>query len=175
MRTVRSNAANWGINPNDVGIMGSSAGGHLASTLATHSPIDARPDFQILFYPVISMDEKLTHVGSVHNFLGDRRNDPEWVEAYSNERQVRRGKTPPALILLTGDDTLVVPETNGMVYYKALKEAKVKADMIVYDKGGHGFGSQTNFKYHDQLLKDMSSWLKNLKAKNKRAKRRERK
>lgn len=173
MRTVRRNAANWGINPNDVGIMGSSAGGHLASTLATHTPIDARPDFQILFYPVITMDETLTHAGSVHNFLGDERNNPELVKAYSNQLQVKHGQTPPCLLLLTADDTLVPPETNGMEYFKALKAAKVKADMMVYDKGGHGFGSQTGFKYHEQLLKDMSAWLKKLKAKSKKTRRNE--
>lgn len=95
---VRDSAAVWGINPYDVGIMGSSAGGHLASTLATHAPLRSRPDFQILFYPVISMDADRTHAGSVTNFLGEKRHDRRYVEMYSNELQVRRNATPPALI-----------------------------------------------------------------------------
>ena len=110
---VRDSAAVWNINPYDVGIMGSSAGGHLASTLATHAPFRSRPDFQILFYPVISMDENKTHAGSVRNFLGEKRHNRRYVEMYSNELQVRRHVTPPALILLSTDDTLVPPVTNG--------------------------------------------------------------
>jgi len=164
MLTVRDSAAVWGVNPYDVGIMGSSAGGHLASTVATHARFEARPDFQILFYPVISMDERKTHVGSVHNFLGNDRHDPAIVRMYSNELQVRRHATPPALLLLTTDDTLVPPVTNGVAYFAALRNAHIPAALYSYPEGEHGFGSQTSFKYHKQLLDDISSWLDNLKA-----------
>ena len=104
IRTVRDSAEAWRVNPYDVGIMGFSAGGHLASTTATHAPIEARPDFQILFYPVISMDERVTHKGSVVNFLGDGRRDDRLVKEFSNDRRVRRHQTPPAFIVMAGDD-----------------------------------------------------------------------
>lgn len=161
---VRDSAAVWNINPYDVGIMGSSAGGHLASTLATHAPFRSRPDFQILFYPVISMDENKTHAGSVRNFLGEKRHNRRYVEMYSNELQVRRHVTPPALILLSTDDTLVPPVTNGVAYYAALRNAGIPAAMYAYAEGEHGFGSQTGFIYHKQLLQDIASWLDKLKT-----------
>lgn len=167
--TVRDSAEVWNINPYDVGIMGSSAGGHLASTLATHAPTKARPDFQILFYPVITMDESRTHAGSVRSFLGEKRHDRKYVELYSNELQVRRHVTPPALILLATDDTLVPPVPNGMAYFAALRNADIPAAMYAYAEGEHGFGSQTNFVYHKQLLEDMTSWLDHLKAPRKDA------
>lgn len=169
IRLVRRNAANWNINPDDVGIMGSSAGGHLASTVATHAAKDARPDFQILFYPVITMDENRTHAGSVRSFLGEKRHDRKYVELYSNELQVRRHVTPPALILLATDDTLVPPVPNGVAYFAALRNADIPAAMYAYAEGEHGFGSQTNFVYHKQLLEDMTSWLDHLKAPRKDA------
>lgn len=167
--TVRDSAEVWNINPYDVGIMGSSAGGHLASTLATHAPMKARPDFQILFYPVITMDENRTHAGSVRSFLGEKRHDRKYVELYSNELQVRRHVTPPALILLATDDTLVPPVPNGVAYFAALRNADIPAAMYAYAEGEHGFGSQTNFVYHKQLLEDMTSWLDHLKAPRKDA------
>lgn len=167
--TVRDSAEVWNINPYDVGIMGSSAGGHLASTLATHAPTKARPDFQILFYPVITMDENRTHAGSVRSFLGEKRHDRKYVELYSNELQVRRHVTPPALILLATDDTLVPPVPNGVAYFAALRNADIPAAMYAYAEGEHGFGSQTNFVYHKQLLEDMTSWLDHLKAPRKDA------
>lgn len=167
--TVRDSAEVWNINPYDVGIMGSSAGGHLASTLATHAPMKARPDFQILFYPVITMDENRTHAGSVRSFLGEKRHDRKYVELYSNELQVRRHVTPPALILLATDDTLVPPVPNGVAYFAALRNADIPAAMYAYAEGEHGFGSQTNFVYHKQLLEDITSWLDHLKAPRKDA------
>ena len=164
MKLLRSHAEEWHIDTAQIGIMGSSAGGHLASTLATHAPLRSRPDFQILFYPVISMDADRTHAGSVTNFLGDKRHDRRYVEMYSNELQVRRNATPPALILLSTDDTLVPPVTNGVAYYSALRDAGIPAAMYAYAEGEHGFGSQTSFIYHEQLLQDIASWLDNLKT-----------
>ncbi len=162
IRTVRDSAAAWGVNPYDVGIMGFSAGGHLASTTATHAPIEARPDFQILFYPVISMDERLTHKGSVVNFLGESRSDEKTVNEFSNDKQVRSHVTPPALIIMTGDDSAVPPLTNGLPYYTALRKAGVPAAMFIYPSGGHGFGFRTSFAYHEEMLGELDAWLKGI-------------
>ncbi len=164
IRTVRDSAAAWGVNPYDVGIMGFSAGGHLASTTATHAPIDARPDFQILFYPVISMDERVTHKGSCVNFLGDGRRDEKLVREFSNDKQVGKHRTPPALIIMAGDDRAVPPLTNGLPYYTALRRAGIPAAVHIYPSGGHGFGFRTSFAYHDQMLGELEAWLKSVKA-----------
>lgn len=162
IKTVRDSATAWHVSPYDVGIMGFSAGGHLASTTATHAPIDVRPDFQILFYPVISMNERITHKGSVVGFLGDNRTDEKLVNEYSNDKQVRKHQTPPAFIVLAGDDRAVPPLTNALPYYIALRKAGIPAAMHIYPAGGHGFGFRSNFAYHEQLLDELSSWLKSL-------------
>lgn len=168
---MRDSAATWGVNPYDVGIMGFSAGGHLASTIATHAPMGARPNFQILFYPVISMDEKATHKGSVAAFLGDSRGDEQLVREYSNDRQTRRHATPPAIIILAGDDSAVPPLTNAIAYYSAMRKAGVPAAMYVYPSGGHGFGFKPSFKYHDAMLNELTLWLNSLEAPRADAKR----
>lgn len=162
IRTVRDSAAAWRVSPYDVGIMGFSAGGHLASTTATHAPQDARPDFQILFYPVISMDERATHKGSVVGFLGDGRSDERLVKEFSNDRQVRKHQTPPAIILMAGDDRAVPPMTNGLPYYMALRKAGIPAALHIYPSGGHGFGFRSTFACHDLMLDELSTWLRQL-------------
>lgn len=162
IRTVRDSAEAWRVSPYDVGIMGFSAGGHLASTTATHAPQEARPDFQILFYPVISMDERVTHKGSVVGFLGDRRGDEQLVKEFSNDKQVRKHQTPPAIILMAGDDTAVPPMTNGLSYYTALRKAGIPATLHIYPAGGHGFGFRENFAYHDLMLNELTTWLNHL-------------
>lgn len=164
IRTVRDSAAVWNINPRDVGIMGFSAGGHLASTVSTHAEWDARPDFSILFYPVISMNERETHSGSVNGFLGENKNDKQLVQQFSNQNAVRRHLTPPAIILLANDDRAVPPVTNGIAYYSAMRRAGLDCALHVYPDGGHGFGFRTAFKYHNQMLADLSNWLNNLKS-----------
>lgn len=117
-RIVRDSAAVWGIQPRDVGIMGFSAGGHLASVISTLSPYEVRPDFTILFYPVISMDERVSHVYSCRNFLGEDQKNPEMVRKYSTQNAVKRHLTPPAIIFMSSDDNLVPPVTNGVEYYR---------------------------------------------------------
>ena len=164
VRTMRDSADVWGINPYDVGIMGFSAGGHLASTTATHAPFEARPNFQILFYPVISMDERVSHKGSVNNFLGEAKNDKQLVQQFSNERAVRRHLTPPCIILTANDDRTVNPVNNGIAYYSAMRRAGNDCVLHVYPTGGHGFGFRTTFKYHEQMVNDLTTWLANLKA-----------
>ena len=160
MRTVRDSAKVWGINPHDVGIQGFSAGGHLASTISTHTEYAERPDFSILFYPVISMNERDTHSGSVNGFLGaEGKKDKQLVKAFSNQNAVVRHLTPPAIILLANDDRAVPPVTNGIAYYSAMRNAGNSCALHVYPSGGHGFGFRENFKYHKQMLDDLTNWL----------------
>ena len=159
IRTVRDSAQVWGVNPYDVGIMGFSAGGHLASTVSTHSELAERPDFSILFYPVISMNERETHSGSVNGFLGKAKDDKQLVREFSNQNAVRRHLTPPAIILLANDDRAVPPVTNGIAYYSAMRNQGNECALHVYPTGGHGFGFRSNFKYHDQMLADLRTWL----------------
>lgn len=162
IRLVRAHAKEWHVNPNDVGIMGSSAGGHLASTVATLAPLPVRPDFQILFYPVISMDLHRTHQGSVYSLLGENPSEAD-KQAYSNERNVRRHRTPPAILLLSSDDT-VVPSSNAVNYYTSLRNHHVPAALHIYPTGNHGWGFNSSFAHHEQMLTDLSAWLKGLKA-----------
>lgn len=160
MTTVRDSANVWDINPSDVGIMGFSAGGHLASTISTHSEFAARPNFSILFYPVISMNEKESHKGSCLNFLGmEGQKDGKLVKQYSNQHAVRRHLTPPAIILTANDDRTVPPVTNGLAYYSAMRREGNDCALYIYPTGGHGFGYRSSFTYHQQMLNDLTTWL----------------
>ena len=160
IRIVRDSAAVWGINPHDVGIMGFSAGGHLASVISTHSDFAVRPNFSILFSPVISMDERVSHKYSCINFLGQEgQKDPKLVHDFSTQNAVRRHLTPPAIILMSSDDRLVPPVTNGVAYYSAMRNAGNECAMHIYPTGDHGWGIGPWFKYHDQMLNDLGTWL----------------
>jgi len=145
IKTVRQRAEEWKLNPSKIGIMGFSAGGHLASTTGTHfnksyipndENISLRPDFMILIYPVISMKEGLTHGGSKTNLLGKSPSE-EQIALFSNELQVN-ANTPPTWITHTGDDT-VVPVENSILFYQELIRNKVPAEMHLYPAGNHGF------------------------------------
>jgi acetyl esterase/lipase len=160
MKTVRQNAVNWHIDRTQVGIMGFSAGGHLASTIATHSTGEAAPNFQILFYPVITMDLSFTHKGSRENLLGANHSKKEWrrLEAdYSNDLQVNR-TTPRAFIALSDDDK-AVPAANGFSYYEQLYKHDVPASIHIYPTGGHGWGYRESFTYHYQMIFELKGWL----------------
>ena len=160
MRIVRDSASTWQINPHDVGIMGFSAGGHLASVISTHSDFEVRPDFTILFYPVISMDERVSHKWSCRNFLGEEgQKNPDLVRDFSTQNAVKRHLTPPAVIIMANDARLVPPVTNGIAYYSSMRNAGNECSMFVYPGGDHGFGFGPWFKYHDQLLTDLGNWL----------------
>ena len=127
---------------------------------ATHSVGDARPDFQILMYPVISMDQAITHADSRKNLLGPNPT-PEMDKAYSNDLQVKPGQAP-AILFLSNDDGAVHPE-NSVRYYLALKRAGVDASMHIFPTGGHGYGAKKDFKYHKQMCDELSAWLDHLK------------
>ena len=170
MRTMRDSSAVWGINPYDVGIMGSSAGGHLASTISTHSAFDARPNFSILFYPVISMTQRESHKGSCVNFLGaEGEKNPQLIREFSNNYAVRSHLTPPAVILASNDDGVVPVVTNAVPYYTAMRKNGNHCSLYIYPSGGHGWGFRSNFKYHDQMLTDLSNWLASIPSPQKDA------
>jgi acetyl esterase/lipase len=145
IKLVRENASKWGVDVNKVGIIGFSAGGHLASTAATHfqKPVienvnntNLRPDFQVLVYPVISMQDSLTHFDSRKNLLG-KNPSKDLIDQYSNEMHVT-GDTPPAYITHAADDKTVDVD-NSIVYFENLRHHNVDAEMHIIPKGGHGF------------------------------------
>ena len=156
LRLVRRQAKSWHIDPQQVGIMGFSAGGHLASTIATHAVGDAKPDFQILFYPVITMDPSYTHRGSHDNLLG-KAPKKKLERQYSNEQQVTR-VTPRAFIALSDDDRVVLPQ-NGVNYYLECDRHDVAASLHVYPTGGHGWGHRDSFPYHLEMMQELKTWL----------------
>ena len=156
LKLVRRNAAEWRIKPNEVGIMGASAGGHLASVVATKATGDAKPDFQILLYPVITMQPGITHRGSRERFLGKNPSKADERE-YSTDLQVTRA-TPRAWIALSDDDRTVMP-INGVNYYAQLYRHDVPASLHVYPGGRHGWGRKQTFKYNLEMELDLKAWL----------------
>ncbi len=149
LRTVRARAPEWGVDRNRIGVLGFSAGGHLTASAATQfepgdekatEPIErvsSRPDFAVLLYPVITMTGPHTHKGSRRNLLG-KEPDPSLIEAMSAEKRVT-AETPPTFLVHTGDDR-GVPVENSVLFYSALREAGVPAEMHIYEHGPHGFG-----------------------------------
>lgn len=168
---VRSRAKEWNVNPDRIGILGFSAGGHLASTAGTHfhkgqadaqEPIDrvsCRPDFMVLIYPVISLIEWCAHSGSRRNLLGDNP-DEKLVENLSNERQVTP-ETPPTFLVHTYEDT-GVPAENSIYFYLALRKAKVPAEMHIYRKGPHGFGLGQNHGAVSSWPERCADWMRTI-------------
>ncbi|MCR5351166.1 MAG: alpha/beta hydrolase [Bacteroidales bacterium] len=160
MRFLHAHAAEYGFTR--LGIAGCSAGGHLAATAATHfTKPEERPDFQILFYPVISLDPTVTHAGSSHFLLGDTPTQV-LLDLYSNEKQVT-GTTPPAFIMANSDDTLV-PCENSIRYYEALRANHVPAALHIYPTGGHGWADHQDFAYREAWMHDLQIWLAGLAA-----------
>lgn len=158
IRTMRDSATNWKLNPQTIGIMGSSAGGHLASTIATHTDGVEKPDFQILFYPVVSLDPAITHAGTRTGFLGTNPNIGD-QEEFSNANVVD-SSTPKAIIFHSSDDKAVHP-LNSIEYVTALQKAGVPVSFHLYPVGGHGWGFRESFPYHNQVLDELDAWLKN--------------
>lgn len=165
IQLVRENAAQWNIDPNKIGIMGFSAGGHLAATASTQFEREVianpkhtslRPDFSILLYPVISFTDSLTHMGSRINLIG-KNPSKELVEQYSNELQVT-AKTPPAFLVHAADDGLV-PIGNSIAYYQALLKNGVLSEILLYPHGEHGFG-MINRSTNDRWMDNLKNWMK---------------
>jgi acetyl esterase/lipase len=169
LRTVRYKAAEYRVSPDRIGIMGFSAGGHLASTAGTHfdtgnataaDPIDrigSRPDFLVLGYPVISFTTPYTHKGSLQNLLGDNP-DPKLVESLSNELQVTAG-TPPTFLFHTTADA-AVPVENSVLFYLALRKAGVPAEMHIYERGPHGVGLAPTDEALSSWPARLADWLR---------------
>lgn len=156
MKYLRDNAETLGLDPAQIGVMGFSAGGHLASTLATHTTGDERPAFQVLFYPVITMDASYTHQGSRDNLLGTNPTQT-LVDLYSNEKQVT-SETPRAYLCWgTGDRT--VPQANSLNYIAALEAKGIPVHTLPLNVANHGYGFKTDFAYHAQIVSDLTEWL----------------
>lgn len=156
-QTLKQHSDEWNVDKNNIGIMGFSAGGHLASTYSTHVTDDDAPAFQILFYPVISFTPSLTHPGSRDSFLGKNQSE-ELIKEFSNEYQVT-GKTPKAIIFHSDNDGLVVPQ-NSINYYEALRQNGIPASLNIYPVGEHGWGFRETFPYHEAMLQVLAEWLK---------------
>ncbi len=168
LRLVRYHAEKWKINKNSIGVIGFSAGGHLASTLGTQfdkktladedeiDKVSAKPDFMALVYPVISMRLNVTHIGSRNNLLGENPSKT-LVNEYSNELQVNEN-TPPTFIVHSTDDK-AVPVENSLNFYKALKDAGIKSEMHIYPEGGHGFALAIGRAYLQTWTDRLFDWL----------------
>ena len=163
IQLVRERSAEWGVNPHKIGIIGFSAGGHLASTLDTHyakalianpNNTSLRPDFAILIYPVISFGPE-AHVGSRENLIGTKPS-ADLIELYSNEKQITADTPPTFLVHATDDD--VVPVENSILFYEGLLKNKVKAELHIFEAGGHGFGLN-NPKSSEHWFNWAASWI----------------
>jgi len=169
MRLVRYHSGKWNVDPGRIGIMGFSAGGHLASTLSTHfdegdqtsrDPVEqlsCRPDFSILVYPVISFSESVTHSGSRSALLGENP-DPDLVNYYSNELQVTEN-TPPAILIHSNDDK-GVPVENSLLYYKALRAHQIPSELHIYPFGGHGYSLAIGQGHLSTWPDRVNEWIK---------------
>ncbi|MEZ4995442.1 MAG: alpha/beta hydrolase [Saprospiraceae bacterium] len=169
MRIVRSHAGEWQLDAGRIGVMGFSAGGHLASTLSTHfdygdttataavDQMSCRPDFSILMYPVITMDTSFTHMGSHNNLIGENPTEEQEIH-FSNEKQVS-AETPPAILIHADDDKSVVPE-NSIAYYLALRKYHIPATMHIFPGGGHGFSMAEGMGTTEQWTEMVKGWMK---------------
>lgn len=155
IKIVRSHSKEWEIKR--IGIMGFSAGGHLASIAATHFTEETKVDFQILFYPVITMRPALTHMGSHDNLFGDSAGE-ELENEYSSELKVNQDTSQAFIIHCQDDDT--VPVENSICYFNALTSNHVSASLHIYPKGGHGWGFSDAFKFKTNWEQELGSWLK---------------
>ena len=170
IRMVRHRAAEWHIHPDCVGIMGFSAGGHLAASVGTHftdgnpeaddatNRLSSRPDFMALVYPVISFGSKYTHAPSRDNLLGEDSKKEKYLYSLSNEKQATTG-TPPTFLVHTGDDKEVLAE-NSVLLYVSLRRVGVPAEMHIYEKGGHGFGLAPNDPILASWTERCADWMR---------------
>lgn len=168
MRLIRRNASQWGINPKMVGVMGFSAGGHLAATLSTHykekvydvkDSISARPDFSILVYPLISFNSAITHLSTRQNLLGNNPTNSE-IKHYSIELQTTKETPPTFLVHSTNDDAVSV--LHSILYFESLHKYKIPTELHIYQNGGHGYGLALNGGTESAWPKTCLLWLKSL-------------
>ena len=167
IQLVRMNAAKWYVDEKKVGIMGFSAGGHVASTAATHfqhnyiendSKISLRPDFAIFIYPVISFQDSIAHIGSRDQLIG-KKPRKELLDSFSNELQVTKETPSTFLVHASNDDA--VPVMNSIVYYEALLKYKIPVEMHLYKSGGHGFGMK-NPTTNDLWMERCKNWMQSM-------------
>ena len=168
IQLVRMHAKEWNVDAGKVGIMGFSAGGHLASTAATHfthsyienaNNINLRPDFSIFIYPVISFQDSIAHIGSRDRLIG-KNPSKSLLDSFSNELQVTT-QTPPTFLVHATDDK-TVPVINSIVFYEALIRNKISAEMHIYKAGGHGFGLH-NSTTNELWMESCRNWLRSMK------------
>ena len=172
VRMIRHYASDWGIQPDKIGIMGFSAGGHLASTVGTHfdygisddkdpiQKVSCRPDFMILMYPVISMSEDFMHAGSMRNLLGENQSYEQKLR-FSNEKQVS-SETPPTILIHSSDDK-AVPVANSIRFYEALIQNIIPAELHIFNRGGHGYGlGRSDGTSHNLWPKNVQAWMKDM-------------
>jgi acetyl esterase/lipase len=169
LRLVRYRAKEWAVDPNRIGVLGFSAGGHLASSLGTHFQTPAyeagdeidktscRPDFMALIYPVISMEPPFGHMDSRYNLLGKDAGE-ELVKSFCNQLRVTK-ETPPTFLILANDDGAVSPE-NSIMFYEALRKAEVPAEMHIFLKGGHGFGMRKGVGPAEEWINLCEKWMR---------------
>ena len=166
MRIIRRKAVEWKIDPKKVGVIGFSAGGHLASTISTHyaekvyeikDNTSARPDFSLLIYPVVSFDTLITHRGSRNNLIGLIPGEDQ-VRRFSNELQIT-SDTPPAFLVHSADDK-AVPAMNSIVYFKGLQKNNIPAELHIFQKGGHGYGLSPNGGTESSWPEMCIKWLR---------------
>lgn len=172
IRLVRYHAKKWGISENQIGIMGFSAGGHLAATLGTHfnaivsaisddvDSLSARPNFMALIYPVITMQSEYTHKGSRTNLIGEKPNQ-ELIDYYSNE--LHADSNIPATFIVHASDDQSVPVMNSVLFFQALEKVGVSVEMHIYPEGGHGFGLAIGQSHLQTWIERLGEWLNQLK------------
>ena len=160
IRIVRKRAKKWGIVPTKVGIMGFSAGGHLAASASNKPALEDRPNFSILFYPVLTANDYTTHRGSFRNLLGKRHTEAE-AEEWAMDKLVS-ANTPPTILFLSDDDA-TVPAAGSAIYYAALRYNGVAASMHIFPSGGHGWGNYDTFSYQKEWQHLLLRWLSQLK------------
>ena len=161
---LRKNAKKLGIDPAKIGIVGSSAGGHLAAYTSNFTPDAEKPAFSVLFYPVITGESCMTHQNTFRRLLG-AKHAPYLREYYSLQNRVNE-KTPPTILLLSNDDK-TVPPISSVLYYEALKHYGVKASMHIYPEGGHGWVGVESFRYDQEWKETLAKWLKGLNEEKK--------
>ena len=158
LRVMKARADEFGVDPEKIGVSGTSAGGYLAGSVGVLS--ENKPAFMILFYPVISADLDIRHKGTFVQLMGDKDTNSPKAMAFSLEKHV--DSTTPPTLLFHSDDDKVVPAVNSAIFYQRLKENGVKASLHIYPSGGHGWGINPKFRYYDDWQKSVLDWLSTL-------------